>query len=448
MADRNYFCVENIADFSENIRFVANKSFTYPVLEYSLDDGETWVTYSIGSNIQLAPNTKCYFRGNNSTFNSNTAYIYFTSDHNTADGLKNLNISGNIMSLVDKTCRRSIIPCDGCFYHLFHSNHNFNNTLDLVLPATTLKGYCYQGMFYGCTSLTIAPDLPATTLMYYCYGSMFEGCTSLKQAPELPATTLATRCYNSMFSGCTSLITAPNLSATTLALECYRSMFSGCTSLTTVPELPATTLSNWGYRDMFNGCTSLEHIPALPAKILANSCYTRMFNNCSSIKLSEVPTEECSYKYRLPILGNIQQTVDNAASDMFTGTGGVTTIELNKDYYINVKVIPNYINYQIHNLAFTTTAEIISHDLTDVTIVLSSIDCFKLPETINVTGADYSYNSTTGEIVLTNLTDNITVRADGVEILLTPQVYLNYNTLNISPVYRADNYEINFEEVK
>ena len=98
MADRNYFCVENIADFSENIRFVANKSFTYPVLEYSLDDGETWVTYSIGSNIQLAPNTKCYFRGNNSTFNSNTAYIYFTSDHNTADGLKNLNISGNIMS--------------------------------------------------------------------------------------------------------------------------------------------------------------------------------------------------------------------------------------------------------------------------------------------------------------------------------------------------------------
>ena len=133
---------------------------------------------------------------------------------------------------------------------------------------------------------------------------------------------------------------------------------------------------------------------------------------------------------------------------MFTGTGGVTTIELNKDYYINVKVIPNYINYQIHNLAFTTTAEIISQDLTDVTIVLSSIDCFKLPETINVTGADYSYNSTTGEIVLTNLTDTITVRADGVEILPTPQVYLNYNTLNISPVYRADNYEINFEEVK
>ena len=77
MADRNYFCVENIADFSENIRFVANKSFTYPVLEYSSDDGETWVTYSIGSNIQLAPNTKCYFRGNNITFNSNTAYIYF-----------------------------------------------------------------------------------------------------------------------------------------------------------------------------------------------------------------------------------------------------------------------------------------------------------------------------------------------------------------------------------
>ena len=396
MADRNYFCVENIADFSENIRFVANKSFTYPVLEYSLDDGGTWVVYSIGSNIPLAPNTKCYFRGNNSTFNSNNQYIYFTSDHSATQSLKNLNISGNIMSLVDKTCDSLTIPCEYCFYALFTSNQNFNNTLDLELPATTLKSHSYKSMLYGCTSLTTAPDLPATTLATNCYSRMFYGCTGLTTPPELPAAILKLRCYESMFFG----------------------------------------------------CVSLEHIPALPAKILNSWCYERMFDGCSSIKLSEVPTEECIYKYRLPILGNIRQTDTTATLDMFTGTGGVTTIELNKDYFTNVKVIPNYINYQINNLAFTTTAEAISQDLTDITIVLSSIDCFKLPETVIVVGADCSYNSATGEIVLTNLTDTITVRADGVEILPTPQVYLNYNTLNISPVYRADNYEINFEEVK
>ena len=34
-------------------------------------------------------------------------------------------------------------------------------------------------MFYGCTSLTTAPELPATTLATDCYGFMFRDCTLL-----------------------------------------------------------------------------------------------------------------------------------------------------------------------------------------------------------------------------------------------------------------------------
>ena len=34
-------------------------------------------------------------------------------------------------------------------------------------------------MFYGCTSLTVAPELPATTLVSGCYNRMFYSCTSL-----------------------------------------------------------------------------------------------------------------------------------------------------------------------------------------------------------------------------------------------------------------------------
>ena len=60
-------------------------------------------------------------------------------------------------------------------------------------------------MFYGCTSLTTAPELPATTLLNGCYRFMFQGCTSLTTAPELPATTLAQSCYSSMFKYCTGL---------------------------------------------------------------------------------------------------------------------------------------------------------------------------------------------------------------------------------------------------
>ena len=82
---------------------------------------------------------------------------------------------------------------------------NLNTLLEYSNPPTTLADFCYKNMFYGCTSLTQAPELPATTLARSCYLSMFSGCTSLTQAPTLPATTLADSCYDHMFSDCTSL---------------------------------------------------------------------------------------------------------------------------------------------------------------------------------------------------------------------------------------------------
>jgi hypothetical protein len=188
------------------------------------------------------------------------------------------------------------------------------------LPATTLAEYCYESMFYGtnvlpdCSNIdftsvlkgglqglfagtkvtdndlmNILPKnnegkycLPATTLEIYCYDSMFYGCTSLTEAPELPATTLAIYCYSYMFSGCTSLITAPELPATTLASNCYEDMFRGCTGLTTAPELPATTLANYCYNAMFNGCSKLNYIKMLATDISASYCLNYWVNGVAS----------------------------------------------------------------------------------------------------------------------------------------------------------------------
>ena len=158
-----------------------------------------------------------------------------------------------------------------------------NDNGKYYLPVTTLANNCYNSMFWGCTSLTTAPQLPATTLTTQCYYAMFEGCTSLTTAPELPATTLADRCYNSMFYNCTSLTTAPALPATTLANNCYSYMFRGCTSLTTAPALPAIDLKNYCYQNMFADCTSLTTAPELPATTLADSCYQYMFQGCKSL---------------------------------------------------------------------------------------------------------------------------------------------------------------------
>jgi hypothetical protein len=104
-------------------------------------------------------------------------------------------------------------------------------------------------MFYGCTSLTTAPELPATTLAEYCYLRMFSGCTSLTKAPDLPATTLAEGCYQYMFSA-TNIIFAPVLPATTLANCCYYYMFDGCSKLINITMLAtdisaSNCLTNW-----------------------------------------------------------------------------------------------------------------------------------------------------------------------------------------------------------
>jgi len=55
-----------------------------------------------------------------------------------------------------------------------------------------LANYCYNYMFYDCTSLTTAPVLPATTLISDCYRYMFYGCRSLNYIKAMFTTTPST----------------------------------------------------------------------------------------------------------------------------------------------------------------------------------------------------------------------------------------------------------------
>ena len=153
-----------------------------------------------------------------------------------------VNLSGNVMSLIDGVGKTKVIPCDYCFSHLF-SEAQVKYVSEDLLPATTLTKGCYYSMFYARQSLVNAPELPATTLADSCYKYMFFGCSSLVSAPKiLPATTLANSCYYYMFQTCSSLVDAPVLPATTLANSCYNCMFQGCRNLQNVTCL-ATDIS-------------------------------------------------------------------------------------------------------------------------------------------------------------------------------------------------------------
>ena len=183
------------------------------------------------SSIAIEPGDKICFYGYDYEVN------YFYHDLN-IQCTGNCYVYGNVMSLLEFTAfaGKKEIKKGQAFSQLFINNTKINNheTLDIVLPATSLAWSCYQSMFYGCTGLTKAPELPATSLAFGCYQNMFYGCTGLTQAPELPATSLDNYCYDSMFYGCTGLTKAPNLPATTLVYNCYDSMFKDCTNLKSI----------------------------------------------------------------------------------------------------------------------------------------------------------------------------------------------------------------------
>ena len=209
-------------------------------------------------------------------------------------------VYGNVMSLVvgsDLTApapapapapsRRVASPTtltnNYAFARLFQGDTGLTNASSLLLPATTLKPYCYYEMFRGCTGLLRVPALPATTLAQECYRGMFRDCASLSVAPVLLAGTLAEGCYREMLQGCTSLTVAPDLPAATLMPHCYRDLLNGCTSLATASDLPAATLAEGCYYGLYQGCTSLEKAPMLLALTLARSSYQQMFQGCTSL---------------------------------------------------------------------------------------------------------------------------------------------------------------------
>lgn len=105
---------------------------------------------------------------------------------------KAINLRGNILSLIFKDdINLDISQYPSVFNNTF-SYWKGNNIISVeknFLPATTLATSCYNGMFYSCSNLTVAPELPATTLVRYCYDYMFNGCNKLNYIKAMFTTT-------------------------------------------------------------------------------------------------------------------------------------------------------------------------------------------------------------------------------------------------------------------
>ena len=304
-----------------SVSFVKNGSPADITLEYR-KNSDDWAAYTIGDAVALADGDALQFRAGedgNATLANSTFAFYPVIIH--GDG--KISVSGNIISLLDRTLSRQSLSGYG-FYRLFYDQTELVNATNLKLPATILSDYCYSEMFYGCANLITTPELPATTLANCCYRQMSHGCTSLTTAPELPATILAQQCYQDMFGGCKNLMTAPELPATTLAQECYSTMFKECIGLKAAPKLQAMTLAVACYAYMFQGCTGLTIAPELPATTLAINCYGYMFQGCTGLtaapELQAVTLVRWCYNYMFKDCSKLKYV-----KAMFTTTPATST---------------------------------------------------------------------------------------------------------------------------
>ena len=209
----DWFYVENVSESDNTLTIECTYYDNYrnPItVDYSYDK-VNWNSKTINNDdttleVSFSSNRKIYLRTNSPQF-SNRPFRGENGYETNIYCSDKFNIGGNIMSLLyGRNFTGSEIKFKNNsfanFYRLFCVCDTLISAENLILPATILSEGCYQSMFYGCTSLTEAPQLPATTLSVDCYNAMFYGCSSLTSAPNLPATTLEGRCYKDMFYNC------------------------------------------------------------------------------------------------------------------------------------------------------------------------------------------------------------------------------------------------------
>lgn len=189
---------------SGTILWKALGSGAIKTIEYSIDDGE-WTqltSTAVGNAINVTAGQKVRFRGNNTRYCEANKSNYSGFDGGTAT----FNIEGNIHSLLygDNFANNSTLTNTTYQFCSLFKLSNAVSAENLILPATTLKQYCYRAMFSKAPLLEKAPALPATTLATGVYWYLFEECPITK-APVLNATTLTSEAYGHMFTGCSSL---------------------------------------------------------------------------------------------------------------------------------------------------------------------------------------------------------------------------------------------------
>lgn len=99
-----------------------------------------------------------------------------------------------------------------------------------ILKPLTVQEQAYRGLYKNCFKLITGPEVDAQTVGTYGCCQMFYNCLRLNNIKNnaLPATNLSTACYSHMFYGCSSLKIAPELMSQSVPVSGYNYMFADC----------------------------------------------------------------------------------------------------------------------------------------------------------------------------------------------------------------------------
>ena len=183
-----------------NIKWYAQNNSYTKTIQYSKNGGEwTNITSSqAGTMIPVVAGDVVRLRGDNAQYAPVDGRCSCFSG--TTAGFT---LSGNIMSLVDSTnfATLSSFTAENVFMNFFNNCTGLTDASDLLLPATALTNYCYQGLLAQCTSLLKGPLLSVETLTTKCYAYFYYHTYNLQEIRCLAVTTTASNCLQEWVNG-------------------------------------------------------------------------------------------------------------------------------------------------------------------------------------------------------------------------------------------------------
>lgn len=347
-----------------------------PIVYYSTtgrDFQQMSISYNNSQWYEFSKETPMYIYGVNprgfSRDNTDAKYSYFEFN-----GVSKVDISGNIMGLIDGFNEVTTIPSLYCFYKLFVGISLIHDASSLKLPAKVIKGAAYYGMFMNCNNMVAGPDIDGTDNSGLSgTRSMFKDCTSLVECPKFSFEKIGAGGCQEMFMNCNNLINPPKiLPATTLADSCYQSMFYSCHKLRFAPELPAKTLVNGCYKFMFADCKELRYVKALfTTNITNNTGYTTNWmygvNTSAGVfvkavdatwKLSGASGIPTNWNYAYNYSNDKMEIVNTIYDNLYTSCGSLV-YDTESQSEPNIILLYNNINGTLPTNSFTNVIETI-----------------------------------------------------------------------------------------